>query len=165
MTARPRDLRIDTAGPDEAAVVCSLVDRLLSELGEEGEECGALDVARLRAGWSRLAPGTHRALLAWRGGGGAAGREAIGVATLSECFALYAGGLYGVLNEMYVTPEHRSSGVGAALLDAVKETARARGWKRVDVTAPEALRWERTRRFYEREGFRFTGPKLKWLAP
>jgi GNAT superfamily N-acetyltransferase len=161
MTTRLRDVRIDTAGPDEAAIVCRLVDRLLAELGEEGEETGALDVKHLRAGWSALAPGAHLALLARLG----SGREAIGVATLGEGFALYAGGLYGILNELYVAPEHRSSRVGAALLDAVKETARARGWRRVEVTAPEAVRWERTRRFYEREGFRFTGPKLKWIVP
>jgi GNAT superfamily N-acetyltransferase len=161
MATRPGDLRIDTAGPEEAEAVCRLVDRLLRELGEEGEETGALDAFRLRSGWKALPPGAHLALLARRATGG----EAIGVATLSECFALYAGGLYGILNEMYVTPEQRSSGVGGALLDAVKEVARTRGWRRVDVTAPEALRWERTRRFYEREGFRFTGPKLKWLRP
>jgi GNAT superfamily N-acetyltransferase len=159
MSQRPDDLRIHTAGPEEAERVCRLVDRLLTELGEEGEETGALDVPPLRAGWSALAPGVHLALLARRG----KDRDAIGVATLSECFALYAGGRYGILNEMYVAPEHRSSGVGKALLDAVKDVARARDWRRVDVTAPEALRWERTRRFYEREGFRFTGPKLKWL--
>ena len=161
MTKRPDDLHIDTAGPEEAAEVCRLVDRLLRELGEEGEESGTLDVAGLGAGWSALAPGTHLALLARRG----KDREAIGVATLSECFAFYAGGRYGILNEMYVAEEHRSSGVGRALLDAVKEVARTRGWRRVEVTAPEAERWERTRRFYEREGFRFTGPKLKWLRP
>jgi GNAT superfamily N-acetyltransferase len=160
MGPRPHELRIEIAGPDDAAIVCRLVDRLLRELGEEGEETGALEVARLRGGWSALPPGAHTALLARLGSGG----EAIGVATLSECFALYAGGLYGILNEMYVTPEQRSSGVGRLLIEAVKETARARGWRRVDVTAPEALRFERTRRFYEREGFRFTGPKLKWLA-
>ena len=159
MATRPRNVRLSIAGPDETDIVCRLVDRLLGELGEEGEETGALDVADLRARWSALAPGAHTAILARREPGG----EAIGVATLSECFALYAGGPYGLLNEMYVVPEHRSSGVGALLLDAVKDTARARGWRRVDVTAPEARRWERTRRFYEREGFRFTGPKLKWL--
>jgi hypothetical protein len=29
------------------------------------------------------------------------------------------------------------------------------------VTAPESERWRRTRRFYERGGFTFVGPKLK----
>jgi hypothetical protein len=31
------------------------------------------------------------------------------------------------------------------------------------VTAPESARWSRSQGFYEREGFRFTGPKLKFL--
>ena len=46
----------------------------------------------------------------------------------------------------------------------MKGLARESRWVRVDVTAPESPRWERTRRFYEREGFTFTGPKLKYLV-
>jgi len=34
---------------------------------------------------------------------------------------------------------------------------------RIDVTAPESARRERTRRFYQRQGYSFTGPKLKLL--
>jgi GNAT superfamily N-acetyltransferase len=60
-------------------------------------------------------------------------------------------------------PSHRSVGVGRLLLDAVKAYGRERGWSRIDVTAPESPRWDRTRRFYEREGFTFTGPKLKFV--
>ncbi len=64
---------------------------------------------------------------------------------------------------MYTDPEIRSSGVGAALIDAAKDYGRARGWERIDVTAPESDGWERTRQFYERNGFAFTGPKLKFV--
>jgi hypothetical protein len=42
-------------------------------------------------------------------------------------------------------------------------TVDRRGWTRLDVTAPEAERWTRTRRFYKKEGFVFAGPKLKCL--
>ena len=64
---------------------------------------------------------------------------------------------------MYTDPEYRSSGVGAKLIQAALEYGRTKGWARIDVTAPESDRWIRTRKFYEKQGFIFTGPKLKFL--
>jgi len=62
-----------------------------------------------------------------------------------------------------VVPEHRSSMIGAGLIEAAANHGRSRGWRRIDVTAPESDRWVRTRRFHEKLGFVFTGPKLKLL--
>jgi GNAT superfamily N-acetyltransferase len=87
--------------------------------------------------------------------------EAVGVATLFEAFAIYAGGNYGIIDEMYVVPEHRSLGVGSRLLEAVRDEGRRRGWLRIDVTAPPDKKWARTVNFYESQGFVFTGPKLR----
>jgi hypothetical protein len=39
--------------------------------------------------------------------------------------------------------------------------ARERGWRRLDVTAPPGDAWRRTVAFYEKNGFVFTGPKLR----
>jgi len=86
----------------------------------------------------------------------------VGVITLSECFAIYAGGNYGIIDELYIVPEYRSKKIGQRLLETVKDHARQKGWKRIDVTAPAGDKWARTVRFYEREGFVFTGPKLKF---
>ena len=91
------------------------------------------------------------------------GQTVVGVITISEAFAIYANGHYGVINEMFVLPEYRSRGVGALLLEAAKDLGRRRGWRRIDVTAPESERWHRTRHFYESQGFRYTGPKLKYV--
>jgi len=137
--------------------VLELVERLLAELGEEGEETGLLPKPALIASWRTRGAGAT-AYLAFDGSG-----RAIGVATLSESWAAYAGGRYGILNEMYVAPEHRSRQVGARLIEAVRDHGRRRGWRRLDVTAPESPRWDRSRRFYESRGFVFTGPKLKLL--
>lgn len=140
---------------DDMGFVFDLVQRLLRELGEEGDEAGVLDVAALRAAWRSGEAGLAAFLAV------AADGTAIGVVTVAEAFALYANGRYGIINEMYVAPDHRSTGVGALLIEAVKAHGRARGWRRVDVTAPESARWVRTRRFYETQGFTFAGPKLK----
>jgi GNAT superfamily N-acetyltransferase len=63
---------------------------------------------------------------------------------------------------MYVDPEFRSAGVGKMLIDAVKEFSRAKNWLRIDVTAPPEQQWTRTVRFYEKQGFVFTGPKMRF---
>ena len=106
---------------DQAATVFALVARLLDELGEEGDEAGPLDEAALAAGW-RARHKQHFAFLAL-----GRDRAPIGVVTLAEAFAAYAGGAYGIINEMYVVPGFRSAGVGALLVDAVKSLGRARG--------------------------------------
>ena len=87
--------------------------------------------------------------------------EVVGVLTVSESIALYAGGYIGVLNELYVVPEFRSAGVGKMLLDFAKEVGESRGWKRLEVTTPGA-EFERTVRFYGREGFHQIGPRMKY---
>jgi GNAT superfamily N-acetyltransferase len=78
-----------------------------------------------------------------------------------ESFAIYAGGNYGVIDEMYVVPDYRSRGIGQQFLAALQEFARQKKWQRIDVTAPPEEKWKRTLAFYENEGFIFTGPKLR----
>ena len=145
------------ARASERGLVLDLVQRLLVELGEEGEETGLLPRRALMASWKRQGHGAT-AFLALDAQG-----EPVGVATISESWAAYAGGRFGILNEMYVVPSHRSRNVGALLIAAAREHGRRRGWRRLDVTAPEHPRWARSRRFYEKQGFVFTGPKLKLL--
>lgn len=148
-------VRVVQVGAEMSATVFGLVARLLEELGEEGRETGALDRTGLERGW-RAEERRQFAFLALAPDG-----SAVGVTTVAETFAIYAQGHYGIIHEMYVVPEHRSAGVGAQLIGAVKSLGRARGWRRIDVTAPESAIWSRTRTFYERQGFVFAGPKLK----
>jgi GNAT superfamily N-acetyltransferase len=86
--------------------------------------------------------------------------EVAGIMTLVECFAVYANGYYGVINEMYVKPQFRSHGIGGLLVKSAKKWGIECSWRRIDVTAPESERWIRTQQFYEKQGFVFTGPKL-----
>lgn len=135
--------------------VIALVAKLLFELGEEGDEVGTMDTAVLSAYWRAEGERQH-AFLALAPDG-----TAIGTVTVSETFAFYANGPYAIVNEMYVEPSYRSTGVGRQLVDAVRDLGNLKGWRRIDVTAPESPRWQRTREFYERAGFTFAGPKLK----
>jgi GNAT superfamily N-acetyltransferase len=148
-------VRIDRATSADFPEVLRLVELLLSELAEGGDEFAQLDRSRTRADLE--AAGDRFLALVARGGGG----EALGVLTLTETFAIYAGGRYGVIDELYVDPAHRSAGVGRRLLDAAVAVGRERGWRRLDVTAPPGDAWRRTVAFYEKNGFVFTGPKLR----
>jgi GNAT superfamily N-acetyltransferase len=153
-------VRIDIAQEHEIETVLALVEELLAELGEEGQEFAAVDRDRLErdvrrnlassGSWGRFIP-----LLATDDEG-----MPLGVLTLSEGFAIYAGGAYGVIDEMYVRPPYRSQGIGTRLVEEAMTIARCRRWFRVDVTAPEGDDEAPAVRFYEKMGFEFTGKKL-----
>ncbi len=148
-------VEIVAAGTTDRPAVVRLVGRLLAELEDSPVEFAGLDeVAALRS--FEADGGACRAFLAREGRD-----EPVGVLTLTETFAIYAGGRFGVIDELYVVPEHRWRGIGRRLLDAAVVFGRERGWRRIDVTAPPGPKWERTVRFYESQGFLFTGPKLR----
>lgn len=132
------------------------ISSLLAELREESDTPAPADRDRILHDWER-ADKRHRVFAAYRD------TALVGVITLSECFAVFAGGNYGIINELYVVPEHRSHGVGQALINHVESIAKQSGWRRIDVTAPLGKKWQRTVDFYLREGFVHTGRKLKKL--
>ena len=151
------NVRIEQLSIRDAGTVFDWVVRLLRELGEEGDELGELAREHVLEKW-RDRKHMYYVLAAKDETG-----NMVGILTLSVAFAIYANGDYGVIDEMYVTPEYRSARIGALLVDEAIRIGRDHGWTRIDVTAPESERWERTRKFYERMGFAFTGPKLKLL--
>lgn len=88
--------------------------------------------------------------------------DAVGVITVAECLSVSAGGRYGVINELYVVPDYRSAGVGKILMDFAKEIGGQRNWIRIEVTTP-GDEFNKTLRFYEREGFVKIGPRYKFV--
>src|SRR6187455_1929748 len=131
------DLRIDQLSIQDADLVFEWVLKLLMELGEEGEELGELNRTEVLQRWKER-NNKYFVFVA------RADKEVAGILTLSVAFAIYANGEYGVIDEMCVAPEYRSLGVGAKLVEAAKDFGRKQGWSRLDVTAPESERWDRT---------------------
>lgn len=156
-------LHIARAQQHEIPAVLALIEALLAELGGEGQEFAGFDRDKLfRDLHHDLSQtpeaGRFIALLALDESG-----TPVGVLTLSPCFAVYAGGEYGIVQEMYVLPAHRGMGVGRMLVESAAAFARERQWCRLDVTCPEDDSGEVVR-FYERMGFTFTGSKLRLLV-
>jgi GNAT superfamily N-acetyltransferase len=148
-------MEIRITGPERWPQIRDRVLELLRELGEEADDLGDFDSARFEQAW--LAdPERMRAIVALDDG-----EDVVAVATLAESVAIYANGRYGILLEMYVAPSHRSNGLGAQMLRRAVAYGAKRGWSRIEVTAPEGDRWHRTVAFYQRNGFRYAGPKLK----
>ena len=84
-----------------------------------------------------------------------------GIITIAEAFAIYNGGYFGVITEFYVDRDSRSKGIGRLLLQSVFEFSNNMNWCKIEVGAPNAQEWPRTIQFYERNGFKQKGPKLR----
>jgi GNAT superfamily N-acetyltransferase len=64
------------------------------------------------------------------------------------------------VEDLAVSPEHRSQGVGKALLDAAREWARGRGATHLELDSGEARK--DAHRFYEREGPSWRSVSYAW---
>jgi GNAT superfamily N-acetyltransferase len=156
--AVPKNLRIRLAEASEAGIVAQFVVALIGELFPS--EAAALDelaFAKVAQGLLQSPPRIW-ALLAIAEDG-----EPVGVLTLNECAAIYAGGISGEITEIYVKPEYRSSCLGARLVDAAVAFGRNRHWTRLEVGAPDVTRWRRTVDFYLGHGFQEVGPRLRYF--
>src|SRR5437867_1383965 len=91
-------IRIVQATPGDLETVLALVGALLRELEERPDEFHGIDRVRILRDLVAT-DGRFTAFLARTATG-----EAVGVATVMETFAIYAGGNYGVIDEMYVAP-------------------------------------------------------------
>ena len=145
---------------EQADRVLDLVTRLLEELSDDPTTSVDLDVEKIKHGWEANQD-RFTAFVALDEDN--QGKETtLGIITLQESFAIYADGSYGIINELYVLPEHRDKQIGKILIETVKEYGRQCGWRRIDVTAPLGEKWDRTVTFYLREDFVHSGPKLRF---
>jgi len=96
------------------------------------------------------APGSA-VFLAWRG------QQAVGVATVTASVGIEYG-RSAELEDLYVLPGDRESGVASALIEAVCAWCRERGVSAVLVTVtPEGERAHKLLEYYQRRGFANTG--------
>jgi GNAT superfamily N-acetyltransferase len=151
------EITIRPAGAEQAPLIAALTKALLEEImAATGTRHFTFDAAAARHFRDFLARGGYAAYLARRGD------QPVGFVTLSETRALYAGGVFGIVTELYVLPELRSQGVGERLLEAARSHARQAGWVRLEVTTPPLPEFDRALRFYQAHGFEIAGGrKLK----
>lgn len=81
----------------------------------------------------------------------------IAVVTLSETYALYAGGKIGVIQEFYVVPNFRASGIGSMLIEQVKIYGSQHNWSCMELCTPPLPEFDRTLNFYQKNGLNAVG--------
>lgn len=152
----PESVTVIQAGPEDAEDIARLVNALLLELEPGAEaELSAMHLPGLAKGM--LADQLIYAFFACVAG------ELVGVITLHRCAALYAGGVFGEISELYVVPEYRSAEVGRQLVNRAMCFAAGQGWHRLEVGAPPLAEFPRAQQFYEANGFVCTGQRLRRL--
>lgn len=78
--------------------------------------------------------------------------KGIAVVTLTETYALYAGGKIGGIQEFYVSPEYRASGVGSMLIKQVQTYGQRQNWSCIELCTPPLPEFEQTLNFYQKNG-------------
>lgn len=88
-----------------------------------------------------------------------------GFVSLCESFALYSEGSFGTITELYVRPEWRSNKIGHSLLLKANEFARSKKWHRIEVNTPPLPEFDKTFKFYQRNGFVVSGGRKLKIDP
>jgi ribosomal protein S18 acetylase RimI-like enzyme len=146
-------ISLQIAQQDAASEVAALVIQLLMEL--DGDPADAFDLDEYTGTAQRLIEQNKvTAILAYVDG------QVVGVLTLNACAAIYNGGDFGEICELYVKPEWRSSKVGSALVNEAVAIAKQKQWQRIEVGAPPVGQWDRSIAFYKTYGFTEIGPRL-----
>jgi ribosomal protein S18 acetylase RimI-like enzyme len=83
----------------------------------------------------------------------------VAVAYVAVILSVEHSGPVGWLEELYVSPNHRGTGVGTALLDAVLAQARRRGLVAIDLEVD--AEHQRAESLYRRAGFQSL-PRSRW---
>lgn len=137
---------------DRDAVV-GLVSGLLTELGGTPPPAGVMATV-----FDRFAGGSDTGFVVM----GEADEKAIAVCTVSYLLAMRTRGKYAIIQEMFVEPEYRSTGVGKDVLEFALNHAAADGCQTVELGTP--YDGDRQIQFYERAGFTEVGARLRWRA-
>ncbi len=142
-----RDTTTRIAGPDDAADVARLLHDFNTEFDVDspGVEFLAARLATL------LATDHTVVILADHDT-----QPLAGIALVTLRTNVWYSGLVALLDELYVVPELRSQGIGAALIARLAEMATERGVELIEINVDEGD--VDARRFYERHGYSAAEP-------
>ncbi|VVC82426.1 GNAT family N-acetyltransferase [Sideroxydans sp. CL21] len=141
-------LEFTQATPDKAKIIGSMVVQLTQEICER-TNAKHFDIdleSTVQRCEELLSAGHYAAIIGW------ADNIPVAVSTIAETYALYAGGKIGVIQEFYVIPEFRSSGVGAVLIEQVRSYGQKRAWSCIELCTPPLPEFDRTISFYQNNG-------------
>lgn len=132
------------ATPDDAPTIGAILQAFNEEFGVPSEPA-AVYARRL---CTLLAGSGFAALLA--------APEPVALATVATRESVYVDGRIALLEDLWVEPTHRGSGIGSALLAATERLARESGCDAMEINVDGDDTG--ARRFYERHGYRCQEP-------
>ncbi len=156
--------RVRAAGPEDADAVAAAVRELLLEL--DGTPA-PLPAMRAVARELIDSPAAGAVFVAEAGGelagGELAGGELVGVLAASWQMAIHVPGSYALIQDLWVDRDWRGRKLGADLLAALMELARAKRFARLEVGLPREsfARFAATEAFYLSQGFTPNGPRMR----
>ena len=145
-------MNVRLATTSDCTVVLDLVSKLLVELGG-----GALQAAKATPVFHDLMTREDAGFVVL----GETDHAASAVCTVSFLQALRSHGRYAIIQEMYVAPKERNTGMGTSVLRFALDHAIAVGCCFVELGTPTA--GQRQIQFYERSGFVSVGARLRWM--
>ncbi len=149
-------MSVRAATAADAPAVAAAVGALLEELGgsRPGSSELAAEVAALLG-----EDGVGELLVAEEEG------AIVGVLAASWQRAIHVPGRYATIQDLWVDPDWRSRGIGAALVDALAARAREQGVVRLEVGLPreDFAALGKTEAFYRGAGFEHLGPRMRLL--
>ncbi|WP_379138103.1 GNAT family N-acetyltransferase [Paenibacillus sp. sgz500958] len=86
-----------------------------------------------------------------------------GLITVSIVNSIHVGGKYTLIQELWVHPDFRSSGIGEQLIKRVEHYCEDNGTANLEVCTPKKsfVNFAKTLSFYMNNGFEELGPRLK----
>ena len=151
-------IEVSPALPEEFPEICTMINELLDEIIREwGQGANEFNESHaLRSLEKGIESGNFWVFVAKDR------QQLVGLISLVESFALYAGGTYGTITELYIREPYRSQKIGKQLIDQVVEFAKQEKWQRLEVTTPPLPAFERSLNFYRKYDFQISGGcKLK----
>ncbi len=143
---------------NEAGLLANLIAELLYDFNvKSGNSNFVIDKAKIETVCKELLPRENfGAFIAFD-----TSNNPAGMITIAQATAIYNGGDFGVITELYVDRNIRSQGLGKLLIETGLEFSRSQKWQKVEVGAPNKTDWPRTIDFYLKNGFEEKGPKLR----
>ena len=140
------EIEFRTASIEDAGAVGSLVLALTNEISElMKEKQFSIDLSdTIRRCSELIETGKYAAILGFSDG------VPVAVVTLSETYALYASGKVGIIQEFYVVPALRSTGLGSKLIKQVRDYGIKNKWSCIELCTPPLPEFDRTLAFYKK---------------
>ncbi len=147
------NLSIDVASSSDAPTIAHLEKALLEEIMDAtGQRHFDVDSQELMALAKKYIEEEKSTFIIAK-----SRQTAVGFIAVYESHALYAGGSYGTISELFVIKEKRSQGIGKRLLSKAREHLAGQNWSFFEVTTPPLPEFGQTINFYKNNGFEVSG--------